>query len=78
MVFFALLLIMRLLLLLLLIFPLWVWEGSLLLDRVKTAELFADFGNVSALIMSLFPRDFTRIFGRVLIVRPNLDEPTKN
>lgn len=45
--------------------------GSFLLDRVRTAELLADFGNVSALIMSLFPRDFTRIFGKVLIVREN-------
>lgn len=74
MVFFVLLFftIRLLLLLLLLIFPFWDGLlGSFLLDRVKTAELLADFGNVSALMMSLFPRDFTRIFGNVLIAKPD-------
>lgn len=65
--FFALLLTVRLLLLFL-TFPFWDWMGSFRLDRVRTAELFADFGNVSALIMSRFPRDFTRIFGNVLMI----------
>lgn len=63
--FFALLLIVRLLLLL--TFPFWDWVGSFRLERVKTAELLADFGSVSALIISRLPRDFTRIFGKVLI-----------
>lgn len=65
--FFALLFTVRLLLLLW-VFPLWDWVGSFRLDRVKTAELLADFGSVSAFIISLFPRDFTRIFGNVLII----------
>lgn len=59
---------MVLLLLLLLLMVVLGTTGSLFRVRVKVAELF-DFGKVSAVMINLFPLDFTRIFGNVLIVK---------